>query len=206
MKLRITNDGLRTAPKRKPDAPGNNSSLVIRLPRQSAAAAGHSSFVSAFTLIELILILALLVVITSITVPAMSRFIRGRALDTEARRLYALMHLAQSRAVSEGMPMMLWVDDKTGSYGVAAEASGQNGDPKAENLTMDSALAISVLNTGTGVPTTFNSLPAIRFQADGTVDETSPQTLKLTDSDGFSRWLTETRLRTGYEITDSSPQ
>jgi Tfp pilus assembly protein FimT len=189
MKLRLTNYELRTAPS-----------------RMAATRRCHSSFACAFTLIELVLILSLLVVITSIAAPAVSRFIRGRALDTETRRLYALMHLAQSRAVSEGMPMVLWVDDKTGSYGVAADASGQNGDPKAENLTMDSALAISVLNTGTGVATTFNSLPAIRFQADGTVDENSPQTLKLTDSDGFSRWLTETRLRTGYEITDSSPQ
>jgi len=189
----MTHDEWRTMPKRKLEASAANSSSVIR----------HSSF--GFTLIELILVLALLVIITSIATPAMSRFIRGRALDTESRRLFALMHLAQSRAVSEGMPMVLWVDEKSGSYGFAAETSGQNGDPKAETMAIDSTLAISVLNTGTGVATTFNNLPAIRFQADGTVDENSPQTLKLTDSDGFSRWLTETRLRTGYEITDTAP-
>ena len=193
MKLQMTHDEWRTMPKRKLEASAANSSSVIR----------HSSF--GFTLIELILVLALLVIITSIATPAMSRFIRGRALDTESRRLFALMHLAQSRAVSEGMPMVLWVDEKSGSYGFAAETSGQNGDPKAETMAIDSTLAISVLNTGTGVATTFNNLPAIRFQADGTVDENSPQTLKLTDSDGFSRWLTETRLRTGYEITDTAP-
>ena len=158
-----------------------------------------------FTLIELILVLALLVVITSIAAPAMSRFIRGRALDSEARRLIALMHAAQSRAVSEGAPMMLWVDEKAGGYGFEAETSGQNGDTKAEALTVDSTLQISVLNVGAGVQTTFKNLPAIRFLADGTVDESSPQTLKLTDSDGFSRWLAETRLRTGYEINDTGP-
>src|SRR6516162_6663029 len=68
----------------------------------------------AFTLIELILVLALLVIITSIAAPTMSRFIRGRALDSEAQRMMALMHAAQSRAVSEGAPMMLWLDEKTG--------------------------------------------------------------------------------------------
>jgi hypothetical protein len=47
----------------------------------------------------------------------------------------------------------------------------------------------------------FNHLPAIRFLADGTVDEDSPTALKLTDSDGFSRVLTETSLRTGYEVS-----
>jgi len=158
----------------------------------------------AFTLIELILVLALLVIITSIATPAMARFIRGRALDTEARRMLALMHVAQSRAVSEGAPMMLWLDEPAGAYGLAAETSGQNGDPHAETLTVDSTLALAVLNTGTGAQTQFNHLPAIRFQADGTVDESSPSTLKLTDSDGFVRWLAETQLRTGYEISDTA--
>jgi type II secretion system protein H len=157
----------------------------------------------AFTLIELILVLALLVIITSIAAPAMAKFIRGRALDSEARRLSALMHAAQSRAVSEGAPMMLWVNEKTDSYGLEAETSGQSGDPKAEELAVDSTLQIAVLNLGTGAQTTIKNLPAIRFLPDGTVDENSPQTLKLTDSDGFARWLAETKLRTGYEINDT---
>ena len=156
--------------------------------------------ISAFTLIELILVLALLVIITSIAVPAMSKFIRGRALDSEARRLMSLMHAAQSRAVSEGSPVMLWLDDKTGTYGMAAETSGQNGDAKAEELTVDSTLRLAVLNIGTGAQTTFNTLPAIKFLADGTIDETSPQTLQLVDVDGFGRLFTENRTRTGYEV------
>ena len=159
----------------------------------------------AFTLIELILVLALLVIITSIAVPAMSRFIRGRALDSEARRLSALLHAAQSRAVSEGMPMMLWVDAKQGAYGLSAETTGQDGDPKAENLPVDSTLQIGVLNVGTTSAITFKDLPAIRFLPDGSIDENSPQTVQLNDTDGFSRWLIETGNRTGYEISDHNP-
>ncbi len=158
---------------------------------------------AAFTLIELILVLALLVIITSLAAPAMANFIRGRALDSEARRLNALMHAAQSRAVSEGMTMVLWVDEKQGGYGLQAETTGKSGDPKLENLSVDSTLQIVVLNAGLGTPTTFNGLPAIRFLADGMVDENSPPTLQLTDSAGFSRWLVETRSRTGYEISDT---
>ena len=157
----------------------------------------------AFTLIELILVMALLVIITSIALPRMSGFVRGRALDSEARRMVALMHAAQSRAVSEGMPMMLWVDEKAGTYGMEAETSGQGGDPKAENLTLDSTLGIAVLKTGGITPVTFKNLPAIRFLADGSVDENSPATLKLTDSAGFSRWVAEMSNHTGYEINDT---
>ena len=68
------------------------------------------------------------------------------------------------------MPMMFWVDEKAGAYGLESETSGQNGDVKAENLTVDSTLKIAVLNLGTGAQTTFKNLPAIRFLADGTVD------------------------------------
>jgi type II secretion system protein H len=156
----------------------------------------------AFTLIELILVLALLVIITSITVPAMSKFIRGRALGSEAQRLMALMHVGQSRAVSEGLPMMLWVDEKQNAYGLEAETPGKTGDVNAEDLSVDATLQITVLNTGLTVPTTFKNLPAIRFLADGTVDENSPRTLQLTDSAGVSRWLIESRNRMGYEISD----
>jgi Tfp pilus assembly protein FimT len=124
------------------------------------------------------LILGLLVVATSLAAPAMSKFVRGRALDSEARRLAALMHAGQSRAVSEGAPMVLWVDEKQGTYGLQAETTGQNGDAKAENLTVDATLQIAVVNAGM-TPVTFQNLPAIRFLMDGTVDENSPQDADL---------------------------
>ncbi len=158
---------------------------------------------SAFTLIELILVLALLVIITSMAAPAMSNFIRGQALGSEARRLVALMHAGQSRAVSEGLPMVLWMNEKQGTYGLQAEATGRNGDPKAENLMVDSALQIAVVNTGSGGTTKFGGLPAIRFLPDGTVDENSPQTLRLMDAKGQTLWLIESRDRNGYEIRDT---
>ena len=157
----------------------------------------------AFTLIELILVLALLVIITSIAVPRMSGFIQGRALDSEARRMAALMHAGQSRAVSEGMPMLLWVDEKAGTYGLEAETPGESGDAKAEQLAVDSTLRVTVVSVTTGTSVTFKNLPAIKFLADGTVDENSPPTLEFQDSAGFARWLVLGKTRLGYEINDS---
>ena len=164
--------------------------------------------ISGFTLMELILILALLVIITSLAAPEMARFIRGRALDAEARRMLALMHAGQSRAVSEGMPMMFWVDEKAGTYGVEAESSGQRGatdkgDAKAEELTVDSTLQESAPPAKTGVAVMFKNLPAIRFLPDGTVDENSLPAVRLEDSAGFVRWLKLNATRMGYEISDT---
>lgn len=189
MKVRIANDELRM---RRAQMASVNSQFIIR----------NAKFLRAFTLIELILVMALIVIAVSIIAPRMAGFIRGRALDSEAQRLYALMHAAQSRAVSEGAPMMLWVDAANGGYGLDAETSGPNGDAKEESLTVDSTLQIAVLSVGTTATATFKNLPAIKFLPDGTVDESSPKTLQLTDSAGFSRWLIETAGRTGYEIRD----
>jgi type II secretion system protein H len=156
-----------------------------------------------FTLIELILVLALVVVITSLAAPAMANFVRGQALGSEARRLVALVHAGQDRAVSEGLPTVLWVDEKQGAYGLQAEMTGRNGDPKAENLSLDSNLQIAVMRTGLTGTTKFGGLPAIRFLPDGTVDENSPQTLRLTDARGHALWLIESRNRNDYEIRDT---
>ena len=159
----------------------------------------------AFTLIELMLILAMLVIITSLAAPAVANFIRGRALDSEGRRLFALIHAGQSRAVSEGMPMVLWVNEKQNAYGLQAQTPGKDGDPDAEKLTLDSTLAISVQNGTVATQTTFSDLPAIVFQPDGTVDENSPQVVQLTDAAGVSRWLVESSSRTGYEVWNTKP-
>jgi type II secretion system protein H len=159
----------------------------------------------AFTLVELILVMVLLVIATSLVAPEMARFIRGRALDAEARRVYAILHAAQSRAVSEGMPILVWVDEKGNSYGMEQETPAKNGDPKQETLQVDSTLSIEVLTLapGGGVPTTYHDLPAIRFLPDGTIDENSPQTLHLMHSNGDDIWLVESRNRMGYEVSNT---
>jgi type II secretion system protein H len=160
---------------------------------------------SAFTLVELVLVMVLLVVAVSLVAPKMSSFMRGRALDSEARRFLSLTHAGQSRAVSEGMPIVLWIDEKNNGYGLEEETPGKNGDAQAEKFPVDDNVQIAVMNLS-GSATLFNSLPAIRFLADGSVDENSPQTIKLTGTDGSELWLLESADRRGYEISDTQKQ
>jgi len=193
MKIRITNDELRIQPV---GASGNGSRFVIR----------HSKFVPGFTLMELVLVLTLITVAVSIVAPQMSNFMRGRALDSEARRLAALMHAGQARAVSEGMPMVLWIDDKKGQYGLQEETPPKGGDTQAENLTFDENVQVTTQNvTGGSGTTTFNGLPAIRFLPDGTVDQNSPQILQMTE-DNETMVFTELQTKTGYEVSDNTKQ
>src|ERR1035437_4145222 len=99
-----------------------------------------------FTLIELILVMALLTVVISLTAPRLSRFFHGRRLDSEARRLLALTRSGQSRAVSEGIPMDLWVDTEQGRFGLEAEPSYDTTDPQAVDFTLDGGLELEVGN------------------------------------------------------------
>jgi len=167
-----------------------------------------------FTLIELILVMTVLTIAVSITAPALANFFRGRSLDSEARRLLSLIHHGQNRAVSEGMPMELWLDPQQGAYGLEVEPSYEATDSKAVNFTLDREMQLEVNNsTGTSAfqgsgpqpqssarKSNHPNVPCIRFLPDGTLGEASPQVLQLTGSDGRAVVLGLTRNGLGYEI------
>jgi prepilin-type N-terminal cleavage/methylation domain-containing protein len=177
-----------------------------------------------FTLIELILVMALLTIAVSMTAPMLSRFFRGRTLESEARRLLALTRHGQSRAASEGLPMDLWVNADKGEFGLKAEPSYENDDPKQVEFQVDPGLRIEVENRVVNVSTnSYNrsrlasiasvprtllaqpGLPTIRFLPDGSLGEDSPQLLRLAARDGSSLWLKQSRNRLNYEIK-SNPE
>jgi type II secretion system protein H len=164
--------------------------------------AGGTPATTAFTLIELILVLTLLAVLTSLAAPSLSSFFRGRALDSEARQLLSLTHAAQSRAVSEGFPMLLWIDSKGSEYGLVEEASSQNADPKAEEFAFDEKLQIEAVGASP-LPVNGVSLPAIRFLPDGTIDEGSASTVRITARSGETLWLVRSANHQGYEIRNT---
>jgi len=178
----------------------------------------------AFTLIELILVMAILTMSISITMPTLSRFFRARVLDSEARRFLALTRNGQSRAVSEGLPVDLWVDPDLGRFGLEAEPSYDNEDPRKVDLKLDPDLQIRIETGAVSASTNANNpgqvksvasigktilvqpgLPTIRFMPDGSIADTSPLMLALVARDGSARWLKQTRNRLTYEIK-SDPQ
>lgn len=157
-----------------------------------------------FSLIELILVMALLAVAVSVAAPSLSNFFRGRVLDSEARRVLSLAHAGQNRAVSEGFPVFLWVDAGQHKYGLEQETTAQAGDPKALDFSVDENLQLEAVNAS---PVTVNgrSLPAIRFLPDGTIDDVSPATLRLLSADGSQLFVVKSANRLSYEIRNTNP-
>jgi prepilin-type N-terminal cleavage/methylation domain-containing protein len=199
----MTNKALAPHPDPLPEGEGESSAVLQKV-----------FALRGFTLIELILVMTILTIAVSLTAPSLANFFRGRTLDSEARRLLSLTRHGQSRAVSEGVPMDLWIDASQGTFGLEAEPSYEQADPNGVNLSFDKDIQVQVVsaNPSAGLgsdaaasssTTTLNShanLPTIRFLPDGSISETSPRMLKLTGRDGIPLSLGLSRNRLNYEI------
>jgi hypothetical protein len=138
----------------------------------------------------------------------LKNFFHGRSLDSEARRLLALSRVGQTRAVSEGVPMVLWVDPTKKSYGLEAEPGYEDHDPKAQDYSVASDLQIQVVNAaGKSAISSTNlihaDLPQIRFLPDGSYDDSSPAAVALSSQDGTALWLAQSPNHLNYEIRDA---
>src|SRR5689334_15735301 len=94
----------------------------------------------AFTLIELILIMAILTAVTALVMPSLLQFFRGRTQEAEAQRVLSLTRYGQSRAVSEGIPTMLWVNTQAGTYGLQLESGYTDADKNSVDFAVDKDL------------------------------------------------------------------
>jgi len=168
-----------------------------------------------FTLIEMILVMALLVIAVSFVAPQLSGFFRGRTLKSEARQIISLMHEGQSRAVSGGVPMVLWFDTKEQKYGLEEEPGYADKDPDAVEFKLEDNLQLEIPQddpsatsqmTTAGADTARAGLPQINFLPDGSIADTSPQTVRIVSRSGATLSLTQTRDRSQYEITTTTNQ
>jgi prepilin-type N-terminal cleavage/methylation domain-containing protein len=170
---------------------------------------------AAFTLMELLLVLALLAMAVAIAAPSLARFFQGRALDNEARRMLALTRYGQSRAVSEGVPMVMWFKPDENTYGLEAESTYSGTDTKAVQYQLDANVAIELAPPTANQPLAWKATtqiagnqPAIRFTPDGYISETSPAWvwLKLArDDEPDAIWLTLSDNHLNYELQNAQP-
>ena len=165
----------------------------------------------AFTLIELILVMALLLIVIGVALPSLKGFFRGRNLDAEARRFLSLTRYAQSRAVSEGVPMVLWIDARRGAYGLQQQAGYTDGDSNAVRFALSEELRVELQTPVVAMQTSPLSqavagvgyVPMIRFTPDGFIGETSPERIGFRQGKDDPTWVVESTNRLKYEIQAS---
>src|SRR5688572_4946154 len=131
-----------------------------------------------FTLIELIFVMALLAVTAVFVAASMGSFFRGRALNFEARRMLSLTHYAQSRAVSEGVPVIVWINPAESTYGLTIQSTFNDpeGDMRAVTYAVESGLTLETPTSAVvaiseqddeNLGITIDGLTVIRFNPDG---------------------------------------
>ena len=165
-----------------------------------------------FSLIELILVMTMLMIVLAVAFPSLKSFFRGRDLDSEALRFLSLTRYGQSRAISEGVPMMLWIDARQGVYGLETQTGYTDADGKAMEFELDDELSVEV-PMAAAARSTFSqhavaglgNVPAIRFQPDGFVSETSPESIVIRQGRDDAIWITQSANRLNYEIQANPP-
>ena len=168
-----------------------------------------------FTLIELIFVLALLAICALFVTASMGSFFRGRVLNLEARRMLSLTHYAQSRAVSEGVPVILWINPTDSTYGLTVQSSfiDPEGDVRAVRYAVEASLTLEA-PTGVVAPVseeddeklgiTDEGLAFIRFTPDGFFDDSSVRKVIIRQGAEAGLELVPTANRLGYEIRPAS--
>jgi type II secretion system protein H len=164
-----------------------------------------------FTLIELIVVMTMMVIVLGLVFPSLKGFFHGRVLENEAGRFLALTRLGQSRAISEGLPMELWINPRLGTYGLQAQSGFTESQSGLISYPVDSDVQVSVspppsISTLTrsnywtqATAKTTAILPTIRFQPDGFISETSPRTIFFREGADDMIRIVETPNHLRYE-------
>ena len=165
---------------------------------------------AAFTLVELIVVMSLMVMAISIAAPSLKFFLKGRSHEDEARRFLELQRYASSRAVEEGVPVDLWINVKQGTYGMAASRGYTETKTNNTSFTVDKDVEMQV-SQPTGVLAQSNwwtplnvrgrgAMAIIRCQPDGFISDISPQYVKFTQGQEPEIWIIENPNHTRYDI------
>ena len=155
----------------------------------------------ALTLIELIVVMALLAIVIAIGAPRLARFFHGQTVAEEGQRLLALTRYGQSRAASEGLPMILWMNPANGTYGLrvqdgfsAGGVTAPAGTGKDVSYRLGDGLRFQ-FEQGVAMPTQGAS---ILFAPDGSIEESSLHRVVIVQDDGDWSAIAESPNQLNY--------
>ncbi len=168
---------------------------------------GGRAHPGAFTLVELILVMALLVVMLAVAAPSLGRSFRQRNLEQQASRLLALTEYSRDEAASQGVPMIVWIDPDSRRFGVDAHAGYTANAQRTKEYLLPEDLTFDPIDGAQASKTQGHGFDVAEFTPDGTLDPASAATIRLS---GHQRADVATLARTadgyGYEIVKEGVQ
>jgi len=152
----------------------------------------------AFTLIELVLVMAVLATVLAIVVPSLSLSFKQRHLAEEADRLLSLIEYGRDEAVSQGVPMVVWIDSDKGSFGLDAATGYTASGVSKKQYSLNDDLHFDAVKTTQS--TRDGHAIAIQFAPDGSPDTSNVDSIQIADRSNATMVLARTADGWGYEI------
>lgn len=134
---------------------------------------------NAFTLVELMVVIVIIGITTSIIVAEMGGTLEDALLRSNARTLVDVCDTASNRAIASGQAQILRIDQKTGRFSVEARPTNADEETPAPIASgaLDTRIELDIRDTqreGESEPDDDASespaLEALTFRADGTTD------------------------------------
>lgn len=166
-------------------------------PRQRSLATRHSPLATAFTLIELILVMLILTTILGMAGPSLRGFFSRRQIDDTAARIISLTQFARSQAVCEGRTYRLNLDESRHTYWLTVLDQGVYRDLNTEWG------RIFMLPPDISVQLWDLDLDGLRhFVEFNPLGRTTPGTIQLIGAKGETRNVTCRSATEAFEVWD----
>ncbi len=165
------------------------------------------SGLKAFTLVELVLVMALLVVMLAVAAPSLGRSLRQRNLDQQSLRLLSLTEYARDEAASQGIPMMVWVDPDSRRFGIDTHTGYTGNATRVKEYVLPDDLTFGPIDGAQASKTEGHGFDVAEFSPDGTLDPASVAAIHITGrnrADTVAVSLTPDGY--GYQIVKGAPQ
>jgi type II secretion system protein H len=156
---------------------------------------------SGFTLVEMIIVMALLAIVMAIAAPSLARSMKERNLPDEAARFLSATEYARSEAVSQGVPMVVWVDPPSRRMGIEPKAGFEGEESRNREFVWNEDIRIETDQKAT----TGKTIDLMEFGPDGAPTLTSAESVRLVDRFGLTLTLARTTDRWSYEILKPTP-
>jgi Tfp pilus assembly protein FimT len=144
---------------------------------------------------ELIVVMLLLSIVAAIAAPRLAGFVAGRHAEEEVRRLVAVTRFAGEESISRGDRVELWIRPDEARYGVRV------GTEEIREFTCQEKLSLQVAEESLDE----DRMATILFWPDGTIDESSPETVEVTESGTPVYAVTLDDRRLAYEAQVVTP-
>lgn len=151
-----------------------------------------------FTLIELVLVMIVLTTVLAFVAPMLTRSFQQRHLDQEATRLVSLTEYGRDEAISQGVPMVVWINPETGDMGLDAATGYTATDVSRKQYSLNADLHFDMQNAA--LPMTDGLAQLVQFAPDGSPDTSSGEAVRIVDRFDSSVIVRRTEDGWGYEV------